>query len=39
MFKPWEKWIVLFGAIIAVSDLYEIVTYDTQDSTALIAQR
>lgn len=39
MFKPWEKWILLFGAIIAVSDLYEIVTYDAQNGVAVIAQK
>lgn len=38
MFKPWEKWILLFGAIIAVGDLYEIVTYNAQDGAAIIAQ-
>lgn len=39
MFKPWEKWILLFCAIIAVGDLYEIVTYDTRNSVAIIAQK
>ncbi|EQB12331.1 hypothetical protein [Sphingobium lactosutens] len=39
MFKPWEKWILLFGAIIAVGDLYEVVTYDKQDIAAIIAQK
>lgn len=39
MFKPWEKWILIFGAIIAVSDLYEIVTYEAQGNVALIAQK
>lgn len=39
MFKPWEKWILLFGAMIAASDLYEIVTYDAQNSVAVIARK
>lgn len=39
MFKPWEKWILLFSAIIAFGDLHEIVTYDAQNSPAVIAQK
>lgn len=39
MFKPWEKWILLFGAVIAIGDLYEIVTYDAQNIAAVIAQK
>jgi hypothetical protein len=39
MFKPWEKWILLFGAIIAVGDLYEILTYGTENSVKIIAQK
>ena len=28
MFKPWEKWVLFFGALIALSSLAEAVTCD-----------
>lgn len=38
MFKPWEKWVLFFGAIVAANSLYECFTYTPHNDVQLISQ-
>ncbi len=39
MFKPWEKWVLFFGALIAANSLYEVATYVPHNQPHMIAQK